>query len=123
MTLFNSRILHFRLFGMVKGQCWAIHTMGHQLTGVFGIDHAATLSIIMPHLYREIFEQRKVHLAMLARFVFNAEGSDDECAQRALKEIDNFIDRIGIAKKVSDFCPVNHTVDDIMKLYEGLTYR
>ncbi|EAX94240.1 alcohol dehydrogenase, iron-containing family protein [Trichomonas vaginalis G3] len=111
-----------RLFGMVKGQCWAIHTMGHQLTGVYGIDHGATLSIIMPHMYRELFEQRKYHLAELARFIFNAKGTDDECAKIALKEIDNFIEKIGIAKKVSDVCEANKSVDDLMTQLENFTH-
>ena len=38
---------------------WATHMMGHELTALFGIDHARTLAIIGPSHYTYNFEKKK----------------------------------------------------------------
>jgi alcohol dehydrogenase YqhD (iron-dependent ADH family) len=37
---------------------WATH-MGHELTAMYGIDHARTLAVIAPSLYKVMFETKK----------------------------------------------------------------
>ena len=44
---------------------WVIHAMGHELTALFGIDHARTLAIITPSHYKFNFETKKEKLAQL----------------------------------------------------------
>jgi NADP-dependent alcohol dehydrogenase len=36
------------LFGAGVPQDWSTHMIGHELTGAFGIDHARTLTIVLP---------------------------------------------------------------------------
>ncbi len=38
---------------------WAVHAMGHELTALFGIDHARTLAIIAPSHYRYNLKSNK----------------------------------------------------------------
>jgi len=38
---------------------WATHMIGHELTVLYGIDHARTLAIIGPNLYMAMFETKK----------------------------------------------------------------
>lgn len=38
---------------------WATHMIGHELTALYGIDHARTLAIIGPSLYNVMFETKK----------------------------------------------------------------
>lgn len=45
---------------------WAIHTMGHELTALYDIDHARTLAILTPSHYRYNFESKKEKLAQYA---------------------------------------------------------
>eukprot|EP01093_Parvamoeba_rugata_P005899 TRINITY_DN1891_c0_g1_i1.p1 TRINITY_DN1891_c0_g1~~TRINITY_DN1891_c0_g1_i1.p1 ORF type:complete len:243 (+),score=52.54 TRINITY_DN1891_c0_g1_i1:2365-3093(+) len=42
---------------------WAVHMMGHELTALFGIDHARTLAVIAPSHYKYNFEAKKEKLA------------------------------------------------------------
>ena len=46
------------LIGAGVPQEWDSHRIGHELTALFGIDHAKTLALIMPDVYkRQIIEQ------------------------------------------------------------------
>jgi NADP-dependent alcohol dehydrogenase len=62
---------------------WATHMIGHELTALYGIDHARTLAIIGPSLYKVMFETKKGKLAQYGRRIFNLTGSDDEVAKEA----------------------------------------
>jgi NADP-dependent alcohol dehydrogenase len=50
---------------------WAIHAIGHELTAMYGIDHARTLAIITPSHYKFNFETKKEKLAQYAQRVWN----------------------------------------------------
>jgi NADP-dependent alcohol dehydrogenase len=40
---------------------WATHMIGHELTAMYGIDHARTLAVIAPSLYKVMFETKSWH--------------------------------------------------------------
>ena len=44
---------------------WATHMIGHELTALYEIDHARTLAIIGPNLYKVMFETKKEKLAQI----------------------------------------------------------
>ena len=46
---------------------WATHMIGHELTALYEIDHARTLAIIGPNLYKVLFEKKKEKLAQYGR--------------------------------------------------------
>ncbi|KAH0791822.1 alcohol dehydrogenase, iron-containing family protein [Histomonas meleagridis] len=86
-----------------KETCWAIHKLGHQLTVEYGIDHGASLSIVTPNFLENQFEPRKKILAKAGAFVFGLQGTEDERAHGFISELRKFIDKIGIAAKVTDW--------------------
>ena len=38
---------------------WSVHTIGHELTAWHGIDHARTLAIVLPGLWKVLKEEKK----------------------------------------------------------------
>jgi alcohol dehydrogenase YqhD (iron-dependent ADH family) len=51
---------------------WATHMIGHELTALYGIDHARTLAVVGPNLYRVMFEtKRKIGTIRKTYFQFN----------------------------------------------------
>ncbi len=50
---------------------WAIHMIGHELTALYGIDHARTLAIITESHYTVNLEDKKEKLAQYAERVWN----------------------------------------------------
>lgn len=83
---------------------WATHDIGHELTALFGIDHARTLAIIAPNLYRSVFDAKKEKLAQYAEEVWKVgSGSTNEKAKLAIERTTDFFHSLGIKTKLSEY--------------------
>lgn len=83
---------------------WAVHAMGHELTALYGIDHARTLAIIgIPH-YKHNFEAKKEKLAQYAERVWGiTEGSLEDKAKKAIDKTEEFYHSLGVKTKLSEY--------------------
>lgn len=85
---------------------WAIHAIGHELTALFGIDHARTLAIIFGSHYSYNFESKKEKLAQYAIRVWGVtEGSVEEKAKMAISKTTDFFNSLGIKTRLSEYTP------------------
>ncbi|ACU58624.1 iron-containing alcohol dehydrogenase [Chitinophaga pinensis] len=83
---------------------WAVHAMGHELTALFGIDHARTLAIIAPSHYRYNFNGKKEKLAQYAERVWNiTSGTTDEKAEAGIKATEDFFHSLDINTRLSEY--------------------
>ena len=82
---------------------WATHMIGHELTALYGIDHARTLAIIGPNLYRVMYETKKGKLAQYGKRIFNLTGTDDEIANEAINKTVAFFHTMGMQPKLADY--------------------
>ena len=83
---------------------WAIHSIGHELTALYGIDHARTLAIIAPSHYRKNFETKKQKLAQFAERVFDVkDGNVDEKAKKGIEKMETFFQSLGIPTRLSEY--------------------
>ena len=82
---------------------WATHMIGHELTALYEIDHARTLAIIGPNLYRALFETKKEKLAQYGQRVWNISGNSvDEIAHQAIDKTVEFFHTMGMKTKLSE---------------------
>ena len=82
---------------------WATHMIGHELTALYGIDHARTLAVVGPNLYRVMFETKKGKLAQYGKRIFNLTGTEEEIANEAIKKTVEFFHTMGMDTKLSDY--------------------
>jgi NADP-dependent alcohol dehydrogenase len=83
---------------------WAVHAMGHELTALYGIDHARTLAIIAKSHYLYNLETKKEKLAQYAERVWNiTEGTVEEKAKAGIDKTEAFFHSIGIQTKLSEY--------------------
>ena len=83
---------------------WAVHAIGHELTALFGIDHARTLAVIAPSHYRFNFESKKEKLAQYGRSVWGlTEGDTDTLAKAAIAKTEAFFHSLEIDTKLSEY--------------------
>lgn len=83
---------------------WAIHAMGHELTALYGIDHARTLAILAPSHYRFNLEDKKEKLAQYGERVWNiTSGSTEEKALAAIEKTEDFFHQLEIDTKLSQY--------------------
>ena len=98
---------------------WAIHGMGHELTALFGIDHARTLAVLAPSHYKFNFETKKEKLAQYAERVWNiTEGSLEEKAHAAIDKTEAFFHELGINTRLSEYTKeYQGTAEEIAKRF------
>lgn len=82
---------------------WATHMIGHELTALYNIDHARTLAVIAPSLYKVMFETKKEKLAQYGKRIFNLSGTEDEIATEAIKRTVAFFHTMGMQTKLSEY--------------------
>lgn len=83
---------------------WSVHAIGHELTALFGIDHARTLAVIVPSHYRFNFEAKKEKLAQYGQRVWGlAEGDTDAVAEAAIEKTEAFFNSLEIDTTLSAY--------------------
>ncbi|MBP4141308.1 iron-containing alcohol dehydrogenase [Flavobacterium sp. P4023] len=98
---------------------WATHMIGHELTALYGIDHARTLAVVGPNLYRVMFETKKGKLAQYGKRIFNLTGTEDEIATQAIEKTVAFFHTMGMDTNLSDYTKeYDKTADFIVKRFE-----
>lgn len=98
---------------------WATHMIGHELTALYGIDHARTLAIIGPNLYRVMFESKKGKLAQYGKRIFNLTGTEETIANEAINKTVEFFHQMGMDTKLSDYTATyDHTADFIVNRFD-----
>ncbi|WP_269686029.1 iron-containing alcohol dehydrogenase [Flavobacterium lacustre] len=98
---------------------WATHMIGHELTALYGIDHARTLAVVGPNLYRVMFETKKGKLAQYGKRIFNLTGTEDEIANEAINKTVEFFHTMGMQTKLSDYTnDFEKTADFIVKRFD-----
>ncbi|QMV16325.1 iron-containing alcohol dehydrogenase [Vibrio spartinae] len=98
---------------------WSTHAIGHELTALYGLDHAQTLAIVMPALWRYKKEQKKGKLLQYAQRVLNiTSGTEDEQIEQAIQKTEAFFTQMGNPTRLSDY---NLSEKDIPAVEEKLT--
>jgi NADP-dependent alcohol dehydrogenase len=99
---------------------WATHMIGHELTALYEIDHARTLAIIGPNLYKVMFETKMDKLAHYGQRVWNIQGnSTEEIAERAIEKTVEFYQKMGMKTKLSENTDnFENTADFIVNRFE-----
>ncbi|MCK6607221.1 MAG: iron-containing alcohol dehydrogenase [Flavobacterium sp.] len=99
---------------------WATHMIGHELTALYEIDHARTLAIIGPNLYRVMFDTKKEKLAQYGERVWNIQGNTtEEIAEKAIEKTVEFFHKMGMKTKISENAEnIEKTADFIVNRFE-----
>ena len=114
--VWNSSMALNGLIGAGVPQDWSIHLLGHELTAVFGIDHAKTLAIVLPSLWRVRIKEKEAKLAQYAQRVWHiTEGTTREKALKAIQKTEEFFNSLGISTKLSDYGVTEHQINEVVQ--------
>ncbi len=98
---------------------WSVHMIGHELTAFYEIDHARTLAIVLPGIWKTLRNEKKEKLLQYAQRVWNInEGSDDEKIDAAIQKTVDFFESLGIQTKLSDYNLDNDAINRIVERFE-----
>jgi NADP-dependent alcohol dehydrogenase len=91
------------LIGAGVPQDWSTHMIGHELTGAFGIDHARTLSIVLPAVMKVKRQQKREKLLQYAARVWQInDGDEDERIAKAIQYTESFFETMQVPIRLSD---------------------
>jgi NADP-dependent alcohol dehydrogenase len=92
------------LIGAGVPQDWATHMIGHELTALYGLDHAQTLAIVLPAMLRERRDAKRAKLLQYAARVWDLrDGDEDERIEAAISRTEAFFRAVGVPTKLSDY--------------------
>ena len=82
---------------------WATHDIGHELTAFYGLAHAETLAVVMPHLLWHQREKKADKLLQYAQRVWGLTGEGEPLIREAIDNMIDFFNRIGMPTKLTDY--------------------
>lgn len=104
------------LIGAGVPQDWTTHMIGHELTAAFGIDHARTLSIILPAVLKERKEDKRGKLLQYAERVWNiTEGDEASRIDRAIALTEAFFTQMDVPTRLSHVEVNEGHIDDLLE--------
>ena len=103
---------------------WSVHMIGHELTAFYEIDHARTLAIVLPGIWKALRVEKKEKLLQYAERVWNiVNGSDDEKIDKAIQKTVDFFESLEIPTKLSDYNLGNNAIDKIVERFEERKWK
>lgn len=85
------------LIGQGVPQDWSTHMIGHELTALFGIDHARTLATVLPSMLRVQSQQKGDKLVQFAERVWGVrEGSREQKIEAGIVATEKFFESLGV---------------------------
>ncbi|AOW75754.1 aldehyde reductase [Colwellia sp. PAMC 20917] len=112
------------LIGAGVPQDWSTHMIGHELTGAFGIDHARTLSIVLPAVMKVRREQKREKLLQYATRVWQiTEGDDNARIDQAIRLTEAFFEKMQVPTRLSHVDLGSADIDSLVERLEqhGMT--
>ncbi len=93
---------------------WATHMIGHELTGLFGLDHAQTLAIVQTAVWKHKLAAKQAKLAQYAERVFDVhDGSEAQKAQAAIDRTEAFFSAMGNPVRLSAYGLGEEVIDQV----------
>ena len=92
------------LIGCGVMQDWLTHMIGHELTALYGLDHAQTLAVIYPGTIQHFRERKKQKLLQYAKRVWGiADGDDNARIDAAIAKTEEFFRSLGVGTRLKDY--------------------
>jgi len=98
---------------------WSVHNIGHEITAFHGIDHARTLAIVLPGLWKTLKKEKKEKLLQYAERIWHITGgTDDERINNAIEKTVDFFGSLGVKTRLSDYGIGRETIDRIISRFK-----
>lgn len=107
------------LIGSGVPQDWATHTLGHEITALYGLDHAQTLAIVLPRMMSEMRETKQEKLLQFAGRIWSiTEGDNHEIINQAIEKTESFFKEMQMKTRFSEYDLGEEVVDAVVAQLE-----
>ena len=92
------------LIGQGVPQDWTTHHIGHELTALFGLDHARSLAVVLPAVLEARRQQKAEKLVQFGARVFGiSAASEAEAIDATIAQTVAFFESLGIPTRLSAY--------------------
>lgn len=93
------------LIGSGVPQDWSTHMVGHEITALYGLDHAQTLAIVLPSMLEVMKEEKAAKLLQYGERIWDvaADLPPTEKTRLAIEKTRNFFEAMGVKTRLSDY--------------------
>lgn len=77
---------------------WSTHMLGHELTAIYGIDHARTLAVALPAVWRYKLDSKAGKLVKLGREIWNCAD-----AEATIRQTEAFFHSLKVPTRLRDY--------------------
>ncbi|MDR6983328.1 NADP-dependent alcohol dehydrogenase [Rheinheimera pacifica] len=103
------------LIGQGVPQDWATHIIGHEITALYGLDHAQTLAIVLPSLLQQQRRQKCDKLLQYGRRIWQLQHQDEErLIDDAIAHTRAFFEQMGVPTRLADYGIKADAVDKLV---------
>lgn len=107
------------LIGAGVPQDWSTHMLGHEITVLYGLDHAQTLAIVLPSMLIEKLPQKQAKLAQYAEQVWGiSQGTEKEKALKAIELTREFFEKMQVGTRFIDYNLTQDVIEPLVKSLE-----
>jgi NADP-dependent alcohol dehydrogenase len=108
------------LIGAGVPQDWATHMLGHEITALYGLDHAQTLAVVLPSMLRIRRDTKHTKLVQYAERVWGiTDGTEDQRIDAAIERTREFFESLGVKTRLSEYDLGADVVDPLVKQLEA----
>jgi NADP-dependent alcohol dehydrogenase len=98
-------------------QDWSTHAIGHELTALYGLDHAQTLAVVFPAMLRHQRTQKGAKILQYAARVWGITGgSEDERIDAAIEKTEDFFRSLDVKTRLKEY-GVTEGYDEVAKRF------
>lgn len=112
-----NQALNFQLGAGVE-QDWSTHIIGHELTAYYGLDHGRSLTVVLPHLLREMIDEKSEKISQMGENVFGITNDNEAVIQ----EIEKTFHSVTVATKLSDYEIDDKVIQNVQGALEAKGY-
>jgi NADP-dependent alcohol dehydrogenase len=112
------------LIGAGVPQDWSTHMLGHEITALYGLDHAQTLAIVLPRMMHAMRQQKEAKLLQYAERIWGiSEQDNDTTINLAIEKTEAFFHSVNMPTRFKDYQLGEEIVDAIVEQLErhGMT--
>jgi NADP-dependent alcohol dehydrogenase len=100
-------------------QDWSTHAVGHELTALYGLDHAQSLAVVLPSMLSVRKVEKRQKLLQYAERVWNiTQGSDDIRIGNAIGQTRSFFESVNVFTHLTDYQVSDVAISTVVKHME-----
>jgi len=104
------------LIGAGVPQDWATHMVGHELTALYGLDHAQTLAIVLPSMLRVRKSDKRAKLLQFAERIWHLSGGDEDMRiEAAIEKTQAFFEQMNVKTRLGDYELGTESIEAVLR--------